>query len=191
MTAHALGDTAERLRRVTVSVSVPERQSSGSGVLVSSLGHVVTNAHVVQGRHPVIELWDGRRFPARLTTLARRHDLALVKIDTLGLPAIELADSDAVRPGELALAVGNPLGFTGALSSGVIHSLGSVRGLGENSWVRAAVRLAPGNSGGPLANAAGRLIGVNTMIANGLALAIPSNVVADFLRKAQARSRAA
>src|SRR5204862_1093735 len=70
----------------------------------------------------------------------------------------------------------------GALSTGVVHALGSLRGLGARNWVQADVRLAPGNSGGPLADAQGRVIGINTMVAGGLALAVPSNTVAHFLR---------
>jgi serine protease Do len=86
-----------------------------------------------------------------------------------------------VRPGELAIAIGNPLGFVGALATGVIHAVGPLGGLGRRSWVQADVRLAPGNSGGPLADAHGRVIGINTMVAGGLALAIPSNSVREFL----------
>jgi serine protease Do len=96
------------------------------------------------------------------------------------LPAASPADSSQLRPGELAIAVGNPMGFVGALTTGVIHAIGPVRGLGFQSWVQASVRLAPGNSGGPLANASGRVIGINTMVAGRLALAIPSNTVRDF-----------
>src|SRR5262249_20273905 len=151
----------------------------------SSMGYVVTNAHVVRGRNAMVQLWDGRKFPAKLLALARRHDLALLKIDTLGLPSASFADSSKLRSGELVLAVGNPLGFTGAVSTGVIHALGPYNGLGRNNWVQADVRLAPGNSGGPLADAQGRVIGINTMVASGLALAIPSNVVVDFLRLAR------
>jgi len=84
--------------------------------------------------------------------------------------------------------VGNPLGFIGALTTGVVHALGPLRGVGRQAWVQAAVRLAPGNSGGPLANARGQVIGVNTMIAGGgLALAVPSNAVAEFLRRGATR----
>src|SRR5258708_38875961 len=79
------------------------------------------------------------------------------------------------------MAIGNPLGFVGALTTGVIHAVGPIRGLGSRSWVQADVRLAPGNSGGPLADARGHVIGINTMVAGRLALAIPSNVVQNFL----------
>jgi serine protease Do len=82
-----------------------------------------------------------------------------------------------VRPGEVVIAVGNPLGVVGALTTGVVHAVGGL-------WVQAAVRLAPGNSGGPLADAQGRVIGLNTMIASGgLALAVPSNAVLAFLKR--------
>src|SRR6185295_19135237 len=109
------------------------------------------------------------------------RDLAHLQIAAANLPAASAADSSRVRPGEIAIAIGNPLGFVGALTTGVVHAVGSIRGLGPQSWVQADVRLAPGNSGGPLADAAGRVIGINTMIAGGLALAVPSNAVGEFL----------
>ena len=112
-----------------------------------------------------------------------RRDLAQLRIDATNLPFASLADSSQVRSGELAIAIGNPLGFIGALATGVIHAVGSVRGLGPHSWVQADVRLAPGNSGGPLEDAQGRVIGVNTMVAGRLALAIPGNDVRDFLSR--------
>jgi len=105
----------------------------------------------------------------------------MLRIDANSLPAASPADSSLLRPGELAIAIGNPMGFVGALTTGVIHAIGPVRGLGFQSWVQASVRLAPGNSGGPLADASGRVIGINTMVAGRLALAIPSNAVLDFL----------
>jgi serine protease Do len=110
-----------------------------------------------------------------------RRDLVLLRVGATNLPSVFVADSSQVRPGELAIAIGNPLGFVGALTTGVIHTVGPLRGLGSQSWVQADVRLAPGNSGGPLADARGCLIGINTMVAGRLALAIPSNVVRDFL----------
>jgi len=109
------------------------------------------------------------------------RDLVALRIEAAGLPAATIADSAAVRPGELAIAVGNPLGFVGALSSGVIQAVGPLHGLGGRTWVQAGLRLAPGNSGGPLADARGRVIGVNTMVAGRVALAIPSNTVREFL----------
>jgi serine protease Do len=98
------------------------------------------------------------------------------------LAAAEFGDPSRVRPGEIAIAVGNPLGFVGALTTGVVYVVGPIRGLGSQSWVQSDVRLAPGNSGGPLADARGRVIGINAMVAGRLALAIASNEVARFLR---------
>ena len=83
--------------------------------------------------------------------------------------------------GELVIAIGNPFGFIGALTTGVVHAVGRVPGLGPMKWVQADVRLAPGNSGGPLADAQGRVIGINTMIAGGVGLAVPSNAVLRLL----------
>ena len=93
-----------------------------------------------------------------------------------GLEAATAGDSAALRPGELVIAVGNPLGFAGALSTGIVHSSGA-------RWIHADVQLAPGNSGGPLANAHGQVIGVNTAIVNGLGAAVPSKVALDFLQR--------
>ena len=89
-----------------------------------------------------------------------------------------------MRPGELVVAVGNPLGFIGALTTGVVHLTSPVRGLGRRPWIQAAIRLAPGNSGGPLADADGHVVGINTLVVQGgLALAIPSDTVLDFLKR--------
>ena len=112
-------------------------------------------------------MWDGREFEAEVTARDVRRDLASLRISEHELPAATAGDSSALRPGELVLAVGNPLGFIGALTTGVVHAFGPVRGIGRQPWVQAAVRLAPGNSGGPLANARGQVIGVNTAIIAG------------------------
>jgi serine protease Do len=181
------GEVAERLRRSTVQVSAGGR-GAGSGVIWAADGLIVTNAHVVRSDRPRVELWDGREFEAEVAARDTRRDLASIRIAAGGLPAATAGDSSALRPGELVLAVGNPFGFIGALTTGVVHALGPLRGLGRQTWVQAAVRLAPGNSGGPLADASGRVIGLNTMIAaGGLALAVPSNAVADFLRRGAPR----
>ena len=174
------GEIAEKLRRSTVLVHAGSR-GSGSGVIWSSDGTIITNAHVVRGLQISLQLWDGREFQATVTSRDPHRDLAALSIEAKNLPSALVADSSQVRPGELAIAIGNPLGFVGALTTGVIHAVGPVLGLGTQSWVQADVRLAPGNSGGPLADARGLVIGINTMIAGGLALAIPSNAVRNFL----------
>src|SRR5467141_1226027 len=179
MAVTGFGEIAEKLRRSTVLVPAGGR-GSGSGVIWSSDGTVITNAHVARGTHISLQLWDGREFQATVASRDPHRDLAALHIDATNLPSASVADSSKVRPGELAIAIGNPLGFVGALTTGVIHAVGPIRGLGSQSWVQANVRLAPGNSGGPLANASGRVIGINTMVAGRLALAIPSNTVRDF-----------
>lgn len=180
MAIPGFGEIAEQLRRSTVLVHSGGR-GAGSGVIWSSDGVLVTNAHVVRSARPTVQLWDGREFEAAVESRDSLRDLARLRIDAGNLPAASAADSSQLRPGELAIAIGNPLGFVGALATGVIHGLGPLRGLGPHSWVQAEVRLAPGNSGGPLADARGRIIGINTMVAGRLALAIPSNAVRDFL----------
>jgi serine protease Do len=183
----SFGEIAEQLRRSTVLISAGSGgRGNGSGVIWSSDGTIVTNAHVTRSSKLRVQLWDGREFDASVAARDYARDLAHLRLDTprtttTNLPAVMAGDSSRVRPGELAIAIGNPLGFVGALTTGVIHAVGPLRGLGPQSWVQADVRLAPGNSGGPLADAHGRVIGINTMAAGRLALAVPSNVVADFL----------
>ena len=174
------GEIAENLRRSTVFIHAG-RRGNGSGVIWSSDGVIVTNAHVARRAPLRVQLWDGRELDATLVSSDVVRDIAVLRIDAKHLPAATAADSSRVRPGELAIAIGNPLGFVGALTTGVVHAVGPLPGLGPQSWVQAGVRLASGNSGGPLADAAGRVIGINTMVAGQIALAIPSNAVTDFL----------
>lgn len=188
MAIPGFGEIAEQLRRSTVVVHSGGR-GSGSGVIWSSDGLLVTNAHVVRSPRPAVQLWDGREFEASVESRDSWRDLAQLRIDAASLPAASAADSSELRPGELAIAIGNPMGFVGALATGVIHGVGPLRGLGPHSWVQAEVRLAPGNSGGPLADARGRVVGINTMVAGRLALAIPSNAVRDFLSSAPSDGR--
>jgi serine protease Do len=145
-------------------------------------GTIVTNAHVVgKGAH-LVELWDGRSLPAEVQARDEQRDLAKLKLATVGDPPAAFRTSP-LKPGELVIAVGNPLGFTGALTTGVVHSVGPFPGFGRRPWVQASIRLAPGNSGGPLADAAGQVVGINTMIASGgIALAVPGPTVVDFVR---------
>lgn len=180
MAVIGFGEITEKLRRSTVLIQVGNR-SGGSGVIWSSDGTILTNAHVTRGRQVSVRLWDGREYDAAVASRDPRRDLASLHIQATSLPSVFVADSSQVRPGELVIAIGNPMGFVGALTTGVIHAIGPVHGLGPQLWVQADVRLAPGNSGGPLADACGRLIGINTMVAGRLALAIPSNVARAFL----------
>jgi len=184
MPIHGFGEIAEQLRRSTVVV-LPGERGNGSGVIWSSDGVIVTNAHVARASQMRVQLWDGREFDAALVSRDTRRDLAQLHIKAVNLPAVVVADSSQLRPGELAIAIGNPLGFVGALTTGIVQAVGPLNGrlapFGSQPWVQSDVRLAPGNSGGPLADARGRVIGINTMIAGRLALAVPSNAVSNFL----------
>ena len=180
------GEIAERLRRSTVQVSIGGRgrqSSGGSGVVFQADGAILTNAHVARNDAPEVELWNGERFPARVLSRDGRRDLALLRIQRAALEPASFADSAAVRPGEFVVAIGSPLGFAGAVSRGVVHSTGPIQGMGKHAWIRAGVQLAPGNSGGPLANANGEVIGINTAIYHGLGLAIPSNAATQFVAR--------
>ncbi|HXW57338.1 MAG TPA: trypsin-like peptidase domain-containing protein [Candidatus Cybelea sp.] len=175
------GEIAERLRRSTVRVTAG-RRGHGSGVIVRPEGVIVTNAHVAAFRPIEVELWDGRHAQADLSMRDPIRDIALLRLPLADLPAAPLGDSGQLRVGELVIAVGNPLGFTGALTTGVVHAIGRLPALGAMKWIQADVQLAPGNSGGPLADARGRVVGINTMIAEGVGLAVPSNTVSRLLR---------
>jgi serine protease Do len=180
MSIEGFGGVAEQLRRSTVLIEAGDR-GSGSGVIWTGDGLIVTNAHVARGSHVRVQLWDGRELEAGITSRDPQLDLAALRISANDLPRVSSADSSKLRPGELAIAIGNPLGFVGALTTGVIHAVGPLGGVASRTWVQANVRLAPGSSGGPLADARGRVIGINTMVAGRLALAIPSNAVHQFL----------
>jgi len=165
------------------TVQVRSRHSGGgSGVIWHSDGLIITNAHVARDERVTVELSDGQVIDAVRTSVDPRRDLAALRIEATDLPVVTVGDSDALRVGELVLAMGNPQGVVGALTTGIIHEVGPTDAQYRQRWIMADVRLAPGNSGGPLANARGQVIGINTMIAGGLALAVPSNEVERFLK---------
>src|SRR5258707_11410722 len=179
MAIPGFGEIAEQLRRSTVLVHSGGR-GAGSGVIWSSDGVVVTNAHVVRGSRVAVQLWDGREFEGAIRSRDPRRDLAQLRIDATNLPAASAADSSELRPGELAIAIGNPMGFVGALATGVIHAVGPLRGLGRQTWVQADVPLAPANSGGSLANAYGQSVGMIPISARGVHVAIAGHTFAVF-----------
>jgi serine protease Do len=179
--ASELAAVALGLHHCTVQVR-SSHSGGGSGVIWHSDGLIITNAHVARDERVTVELSDGRVIDAVRTSVDPRRDLALLRIEASDLPAVTVGDSDALRVGELVLAVGNPQGVVGALTTGIIHEVGPTDAQNRQRWVMADVRVAPGNSGGPLANARGQVIGINTMIAGGLAFAVPSNEVERFLK---------
>jgi serine protease Do len=173
----------ERLRRSVVAIRSPV-SGGGSGIIWQDDGLVITNSHVVRGERAEIQTWDGRVLPARLVARDPEFDLAALRVNAAGLPATVVGDSRAVRTGQIVLAVGHPWGERWSVTAGIVLGVGEAVPtppvpLPES--IRADLRLAPGNSGGPLADAEGRVIGVNAMIAGGMAVAVPSNAVARFL----------
>jgi serine protease Do len=175
----------EALRRTTVSIRTGgEFEGTGSGVALNN-NLVVTNAHVVHGSEVHVESWEGRVAQARVLKVDRGRDLALLEAEDLRAEPAQLGDSDVARPGLPVVAIGNPLGFIGAMSSGIVHSAFAGNGY---RWLCADIRLAPGNSGGPLANFSGQVLGINTMVASGgLALAVPSRSVQAFVQSGHSR----
>jgi len=176
-----LSELADSLRKITVQVHTG-RWGHGSGIIWRSDGLIVTNAHVAAGGDVRVRVADGRLLDGRLVAREPDRDLAALRIPASGLPAAAAGSFQSLRPGELVAALGHPYGVPDALSLGVIHEL--IRDHGRPAWIRADIRLAPGNSGGPLADVTGRVLGLNTLVAGGLGFAIPAPVVAGFLRRA-------
>lgn len=180
-----MSDAVARTRRSLVQIS-NGRQGEGAGIIWSADGLIITNAHVVRREHLHVTLPDGRPLPARVLAHDPERDVAALRVDADGLPAMPLGDSDSLQPGEWAFAVGHPFGVAGAATAGVVIGRGTAlpeqpRG---RDWVAVALRLRPGNSGGPLVDAHGRLIGVNTIMTGPEAGgAVPVNVVRAFLRE--------
>ncbi len=181
--ASNLAAVAERLRAVTVQVRGRGRRgATGSGV-VWRPGVVVTNAHVASGRWLVVETADGVVREAEVLASDPRRDLAVLRVATGRLPVAAIATAPVLRVGALVVAVGNPLGLSGAVTTGIVHALPAPRR--GAALILADLRLLPGNSGGPLGDATGQVVGVNAMILRGLAAAIPSAAVERYLERAR------
>ncbi len=183
----------ERAHESVVQVRSRSR-GAGAGVIWDADGLVLTNHHVVaggrRGRKVSVALHDGRALDAELVKRARSLDLALLRIKGSPghLPAAPVGDSDELRVGELVFAIGHPWGRLGAVTAGIVSGLGVVRGPGGRArYIQSDVSLAPGNSGGPLLNARGEVVGINAMIFGSLALSIPSNVASGWLAEANER----
>jgi serine protease Do len=164
------------------------RHGAGAGLIWDQDGSIVTNYHVVRKSSPRVSTLDGSEYAAEIIAKQKKHDLAVLKIQTREkmTPALR-ADSRQLRVGQYAMAVGHPWGQIGAVSAGIVTSLGSI----SLRWRRGAVdvirtdaSLAPGNSGGPLLDARGQVIGINTMIMGGdQGVAIPIHVVEEFVSR--------
>jgi serine protease DegS len=164
--------------------------SLGSGVIVSPQGYVVTNHHVVAGAEEIrVMLLDGRAAPASVVGVDPETDLAVLKVDLEGLPAVTLGDSEALHVGDVVLAIGNPVGLGHTVTMGIVSATGrSELGLSTfENFIQTDAAINPGNSGGALVDARGRLIGINTAIfsdsggSQGIGFAIPVGIARDVV----------
>src|SRR6058998_4242722 len=173
-------------------------QGSGSGFIVSTDGYILTNNHVVAGADRVtVKLFDKREFTARVVGTDPSTDVAVIKIDTNGLPTAQFGNSDSVRIGEWVLAIGNPLGenFTFTVTAGIVSAKGRLLGGLQQSrysiqdFLQTDAAINPGNSGGPLVNVRGEVIGINSAIASetgfytGYGFAIPINLARTVMQQ--------
>ena len=174
-------------------MQTPKREKSGSGVIISSDGYIVTNNHVVEGADELtVTLNDNREFSARIIGTDKATDLALIKVDGSSLPSLAIGDSDKLKVGEWVLAVGNPFNLTSTVTAGIVSA--KARSLGANgveSFIQTDAAINAGNSGGALVNTQGELIGINAMLYSetgsysGYGFAIPTtlmNKVVDDLK---------
>lgn len=186
--SQAVISVVEKVGPAVVSIGVRQKGTNGhegegaaSGVIIAPDGYVLTNNHVVENAAAVeVGLMNSDTFRAEIVGTDPATDLAVVRAATNGLPIAELGDSDSLRVGQLVIAIGNPFGFQSTVSTGVVSALGrsmrSPTGRLIESVIQTDVPLNPGNSGGPLVDTRGRVVGINTAIirpAQGISLAIP------------------
>lgn len=173
----------------SASRSIVQVRNSGGGAGAGSVWHsdglIITNAHVVHGDNPTVVLSDGREFPASVVARSEAHDIAALSIDAQGLTSMPIGNSQDVEAGQWVMAIGHPWGRVNAATAGVIIGLESESPNSEDpskQWLAVNLPLRPGNSGGPLIDAEGRLIGINTMM-NGpdVGMAVPVHEIKRFL----------
>ena len=166
-------------------IQTPKREAAGSGVIISQDGYIVTNNHVVRDANEItVKLNDNREFTGRIIGLDETTDLALIKVDAKGLPAIKIGNSDDLKLGQWVLAVGNPFNLTSTVTAGIVSA--KARSLGANSiesFIQTDAAINAGNSGGALVNEKGELVGINAMLYSqtgsysGYGFAIPTTIM--------------
>jgi serine protease Do len=167
----------------------PKMRGAGSGVIVTEDGYILTNNHVVENADEVkVSLQDGREFNAKVVGTDPKTDVAVVKVNAKGLPCMELADSEKIEVGDIVLAIGNPFGIGQTVTMGMISAMGRGNiGLDYEDFIQTDAAVNPGNSGGALVDAEGRLIGINTAILSrnggfqGIGFAIPTNLAKNVM----------
>lgn len=167
------------------------QRSLGSGLIISEDGYIVTNNHVIKDAQDIrVTLWDGKSYKAKVVGRDPKTDLALLKIDAKGLPAVEFGDSDSLRVGDWVIAIGNPFGLGHTVTVGIVSAKGRALGLGSyDDFIQTDAAINPGNSGGPLVNLKGEVIGINTAILTpiggniGIGFAIPSNLTVKVIKR--------
>jgi len=177
----------------------PESRSLGSGFIISADGYILTNAHVVEGADEInVKLTDKRELKAKVIGADRRTDIALIKVDAAGLPAVRFGDASKLKVGEWVLAIGSPFGFENTVTAGIVSAKG--RSLPQENFVpfiQTDVAINPGNSGGPLFNMRGEVVGINSQIYSrtggfmGLSFAIPIDVAIDIQKQLREKGRVA
>jgi serine protease Do len=175
----------------------PEAQAVGSGFIIGSDGHVITNAHVVDGADEVtVRLSDKREFRAKVLGADKRTDIALLKIEAKDLPKVTIGDPDKLRVGEWVVAIGKPFGLENTMTAGIVSAKG--RDLPQENlvpFIQTDVAINPGNSGGPLFNMKGEVVGINSLIYSrtggymGLAFAIPIDVAMNTVAQLKDKGR--
>ena len=178
-------DDQQRGGKQKRQMRTPRQQGSGSGVIISTDGYIVTNNHVVEGADELtVTLHDNKEYSARIIGTDKTTDLALIKIDAKNLPAITIANSEDIKVGEWVLAVGNPFNLTNTVTAGIVSAKGrSLYKNGVESFIQTDAAINPGNSGGALVNTRGELIGINAMLYSqtgsysGYGFAIPTSIM--------------
>lgn len=156
---------------------------AGAGTIWHSEGLILTNAHVLRNRSVSITIPDGTEREAQILAMDKRRDLAALSIEAENLPTIELGNSGDLQPGDWVIAYGHPWGVPGAATAGVVIGEDRGNGFGGKDWLAVSLHYRPGHSGGPLVDAAGRLVGINTvMVGPNVGLAIPIHAIKRFLK---------